>query len=87
MVRYLMSVHLSNETEAKPRAIYLTRHGESIFNKQSRIGGDSGLTVAGQQYSAALKSFMDSQVISFYNQLIVLHFCSDFLRLVPFVGL
>jgi len=30
-----------------PRPIYLTRHGESTFNVQSRIGGDPGLTELG----------------------------------------
>ncbi len=45
---WLMNLHLT------PRTIYLTRHGESEFNVQGRIGGDSGLSPRGQEYARKL---------------------------------
>ncbi|CAM5173817.1 unnamed protein product [Eretmochelys imbricata] len=56
-VYYLMNIHVA------PRAIYLTRHGESQLNLQGRLGGDSGLSPRGQQFSCALASFIESQNI------------------------
>lgn len=43
IVYYLMNIHVT------PRAIYLSRHGESQLNLRGRIGGDSGLSPRGQQ--------------------------------------
>jgi len=40
------------------RTIYLSRHGESEFNLEDRIGGDSNLTPRGQQYAKSLGLFM-----------------------------
>ena len=57
IVRYLMNVHI------RPRSIYLTRHGESVHNKSGKLGGDSGLSPAGLQYSRALKVFMNDQKV------------------------
>uniref|UniRef100_K7FV94 6-phosphofructo-2-kinase/fructose-2,6-biphosphatase 1 n=1 Tax=Pelodiscus sinensis TaxID=13735 RepID=K7FV94_PELSI len=64
-VYYLMNIHVT------PRAIYLSRHGESQLNLQGRIGGDSGLTSRGKQqrqggelaWGCALASFIESQKI------------------------
>lgn len=42
-----------------PRPIWLTRHGESEFNVQGLIGGDSGLSHKGDRYSHALAAFID----------------------------
>lgn len=50
-----MSVHI------RPRSIYLTRHGESEYNRAKLIGGDSGLTPAGRDYSRELRKFMDKE--------------------------
>ena len=55
MGRYLMSVHI------RPRSIYLTRHGESEYNRAKLIGGDSGLTPNGRDYSRELRKFMDRE--------------------------
>jgi hypothetical protein len=41
IIRFLMSIH------PRKRSIYLTRHGESLYNKSKRLGGDSGLSQAG----------------------------------------
>ncbi|XP_014749517.1 PREDICTED: 6-phosphofructo-2-kinase/fructose-2,6-bisphosphatase-like [Sturnus vulgaris] len=56
-VYYLMNIHVT------PRAIYLSRHGESQLNLRGRIGGDSGLSPRGQQYAQALAQFIRSQDI------------------------
>jgi len=44
-----------------PPTIFLSRHGESQFNVQGRIGGDSLLSPRGQQYSLKLAAFMKGQ--------------------------
>eukprot|EP00047_Mylnosiga_fluctuans_P002478 m.224671 g.224671 ORF g.224671 m.224671 type:complete len:501 (-) comp11131_c0_seq1:89-1591(-) len=55
IVRYLVNLHL------KPRVIYLSRHGESEYNVQQLIGGDSDLTPRGEQYALALREFMSKE--------------------------
>merc|ERR1719471_1782230 len=40
------------------RTIYLSRHGESEYNLEDRIGGDSNLTPRGQQYAKSLGPYM-----------------------------
>lgn len=54
-VLYLMQIHI------KPRTIWLTRHGESEYNVQNRIGGDPSLTLNGRGYAKALTRFISSQ--------------------------
>jgi len=49
---YLSTFNLS------PRQIWLTRHGKSIDNTMSKIGGDSDLTEEGQTYGTALYNFI-----------------------------
>ncbi|XP_062454656.1 6-phosphofructo-2-kinase/fructose-2,6-bisphosphatase 1 isoform X4 [Rhea pennata] len=56
-VYYLMNIHVT------PRAIYLSRHGESQLNLRGRIGGDSGLSPRGRQYATALAEFIRNQHI------------------------
>uniref|UniRef100_A0A8C9FJR8 6-phosphofructo-2-kinase/fructose-2,6-biphosphatase 1 n=1 Tax=Pavo cristatus TaxID=9049 RepID=A0A8C9FJR8_PAVCR len=56
-VYYLMNTHVT------PRAIYLSRHGESQLNLKGRIGGDAGLSPRGRQYAQALAEFIRSQSI------------------------
>ncbi|NWY94422.1 F262 bisphosphatase, partial [Loxia curvirostra] len=57
IVYYLMNIHV------QPRTIYLCRHGESEHNLLGRIGGDSGLSARGKQFSQALKKFIEEQEI------------------------
>lgn len=40
--------------------LYLSRHGESIFNTEDRIGGNSNLSPAGQIYALKLASHINS---------------------------
>jgi 6-phosphofructo-2-kinase len=45
-----------------PHSIYLTRHGQSEYNRVGKIGGDSPLTDAGNRYSRKLAQFVEDQV-------------------------
>jgi broad specificity phosphatase PhoE/predicted kinase len=56
VVSFLMNLHL------EPRPIYLTRHGESLYNLDGRIGGDSPLTDAGRQYAVRLSDFVRAEL-------------------------
>lgn len=48
IVYYLMNLHTA------PRKIYMSRHGESQFNVQGKIGGDSALSPRGILYANKL---------------------------------
>jgi len=50
LVFFLMNLHLT------PRPIWLTRHGESEFNRKKLLGGDASLSAAGQRYAESLAS-------------------------------
>ncbi|MCB9663269.1 MAG: histidine phosphatase family protein [Alphaproteobacteria bacterium] len=52
LVVFLMHLH------DLQRPVYLTRHGESLFNVENRIGGDPDLSPAGQAYAANLRSWV-----------------------------
>jgi broad specificity phosphatase PhoE/predicted kinase len=56
LVHFLMNLHLT------PRPIYLTRHGESLYNLDDRIGGDSSLTPQGRRYAVSLADFMREEL-------------------------
>lgn len=55
VVYFLMNLRLTR------RPIWLTRHGESLFNIEERIGGDSDLTVRGELYARSLARFMEGR--------------------------
>jgi 6-phosphofructo-2-kinase/fructose-2,6-biphosphatase 2 len=42
------------------KAIYIARHGESDFNVRGLVGGDSGLSQRGVEFSTALSEFLYS---------------------------
>lgn len=48
IVYYVMNLHI------KPRAIYLSRHGESLYNLTGKIGGDADLSERGWKYAKKL---------------------------------
>lgn len=48
IVYYVMNLHI------KPRLIWLSRHGESMFNLSGQIGGDADLSERGWQYARKL---------------------------------
>lgn len=49
---FLMNLHIN------VRPIYISRHGESLFNVQNLIGGDSELSEMGKEYAQELASFV-----------------------------
>ena len=42
-----------------PRTLYLSRHGQSSFNSLKKLGGDSDLTDAGEEYSKRLAAYIN----------------------------
>ncbi|MCB9591801.1 MAG: 6-phosphofructo-2-kinase/fructose-2,6-bisphosphatase [Sandaracinaceae bacterium] len=48
LVYFLMNLHVV------PRSIWLTRHGQSSFNVEDRVGGDPSLSPAGREFAASL---------------------------------
>lgn len=55
LVYYLMNLHV------RPRSIWLTRHGESEFNQQDRIGGDPPLSTRGRAFAQSLADYVRAQ--------------------------
>lgn len=51
VVSFLMNLHIT------PRPIYFTRHGESAFNIEDRVGGDPDLSERGFKYAERLSQF------------------------------
>ncbi|ORY77742.1 6-phosphofructo-2-kinase-domain-containing protein [Protomyces lactucae-debilis] len=47
-------VHFLQNLHIKPRSIWLSRHGESQFNVEGKLGGDALLSDRGRQYSEML---------------------------------
>jgi len=56
LVYLLMNLHI------QPRRIWLSRHGESEYNVESRIGGDPPLTERGRDYANRLKDWLSGRV-------------------------
>ncbi|KAG2184168.1 hypothetical protein INT44_009183 [Umbelopsis vinacea] len=48
VIQFLMNLHIV------PRKIYLSRHGESMYNVDGKLGGDSELSPRGQMYAERL---------------------------------
>lgn len=55
LVFFLMNLHLFD------RPVWLTRHGESLYNVRGLIGGDPDLSSSGQRYANALASFLNER--------------------------
>lgn len=53
-----ISMFLANSHTVK-RKIWISRHGESEFNANARLGGNSGLTTKGHAYAIALASYFE----------------------------
>lgn len=52
IVGYLLNTHVG------ARTVYLSRHGESEWNKNGQLGGDPPLTARGRGYARALASYI-----------------------------
>jgi len=57
VVQFLINLHFH------PRPIYLSRHGQSEYNKLQKVGGDSGLSPAGEEYALALSKYVDEHIL------------------------
>ena len=55
LIFFLMNIHPAH------RRIWLTRHGESVYNVQGRIGGDTRLSERGEEFARHLGEFMKAQ--------------------------
>jgi predicted kinase len=53
LVFFVMNLHLT------ARPIWLTRHGESVYNAAGVLGGDPDLTPDGHRYARSLAEFLD----------------------------
>ncbi|KAH9454067.1 hypothetical protein MJO28_007066 [Puccinia striiformis f. sp. tritici] len=53
---YLMNLHIT------PRSIFFTRHGESQYNVEGKIGGDSQLSIHGMEYAKALPKLIGDAI-------------------------
>ncbi|KAL1914487.1 uncharacterized protein VTP21DRAFT_8870 [Calcarisporiella thermophila] len=53
IVYFLMNVHIA------PRNIFFSRHGESVYNVEGKIGGDSDLSPRGQLYAKAIPKLIE----------------------------
>ncbi|KAI1325656.1 6-phosphofructo-2-kinase [Xylariaceae sp. FL0255] len=56
VVYYLMNLHI------RPRSVWLSRHGESMYNLSGRIGGDAELSPRGHQYANKLPELVRQSV-------------------------
>jgi hypothetical protein len=56
IVPFLVNLHLHD------RPIFISRHGQSQYNLEDRIGGDSGITDRGEKYAVALAKFFAKMV-------------------------
>ncbi|MCA9648244.1 MAG: 6-phosphofructo-2-kinase/fructose-2,6-bisphosphatase [Polyangiaceae bacterium] len=56
LVFFLMNIHTDRRT------IWLTRHGESEYNVENRIGGDPELTALGKGYAKNLAAYIQERV-------------------------
>lgn len=58
ILQYVMNLHIY------PRPIYFIRHGQTSYNLESRIGGDSDLTEKGKKYCSILNEFFKHETKS-----------------------
>jgi broad specificity phosphatase PhoE len=52
-----------NLTISPKRNIYLSRHGQSMFNIDDRIGGDPDLSELGMKYAKSLPHVLDELIV------------------------
>lgn len=55
LVSFLLNTH------SEPRRIFLSRHGESLWNVSGQLGGDPSLTSHGRAYALALAQFVSDE--------------------------
>ena len=62
IVYFLMNINVNNN-----RTIYFTRHGESLFNRLGKIGGNAGLTQRGAEYAERLGEWVNDNLVKDEN--------------------
>lgn len=65
IISFVMSLH------PEPKPIYFTRHGQSEYNLEDRIGGDPCLTAFGKQYAQNLGKYVSTIEYCDVNRLAV----------------
>ncbi len=55
LISYIINLHTGQ------RAIYFSRHGESVFNTKELIGGNSSLSENGAKYAEGLAKYFDQE--------------------------
>ena len=53
---FVMNLHL------RPKTLYFSRHGQSLFNVEDRVGGDASLSPEGRVYADSLKKFVEKKI-------------------------
>lgn len=53
---FVMNLHL------RPKTLYFSRHGQSLYNVEDRVGGDSSLSPEGRLYAESLKKFVLNRI-------------------------
>eukprot|EP01116_Phalansterium_solitarium_P025437 TRINITY_DN972_c2_g1_i3.p1 TRINITY_DN972_c2_g1~~TRINITY_DN972_c2_g1_i3.p1 ORF type:complete len:496 (-),score=217.41 TRINITY_DN972_c2_g1_i3:49-1536(-) len=56
VIHFLMNLHTN------PRPIWLTRHGQSEFNLEERLGGDPPLTPKGEEFAHMLADWVQANI-------------------------
>lgn len=56
IVYFVMNLHI------KPRSVWLSRHGESLYNLEGKIGGDSDLSERGFKYAQKLPELVSKYI-------------------------
>ena len=54
--------YILNNTVINKPIIYLSRHGQSEYNIDKKLGGNSSLSELGQQYSIKFKEYIDKEI-------------------------
>ena len=57
VLQFMLSLHNT------PRPIYLSRHGQSQYNVLGKVGGDSDLSGAGEEYATSLADFARENIL------------------------
>ena len=57
VLQFMLSLHNTS------RPIYLSRHGQSQYNVLGKVGGDSDLSPAGEEYALKLAEFAETDIL------------------------
>ena len=56
IMTFLVNLHMQREP------FYFSRHGQSEYNQLEKVGGDSGLTSAGEEYAVSLGQWVNDNI-------------------------